>query len=60
MTPTRKVSAAGIGGLVAIVAAWILTSAGIEVPGEVGAALGGIFSFAGGWIVRDAAPEETT
>lgn len=57
--PTRKVSAAGIGGAVATVAVWVLTLAtGVDVPAPVAVAIGAVCSFAGGYIVRDAAPEE--
>lgn len=47
MTPTAttRVSAVGIGGALAVLVAWGLSLAGIDMPAEPAAALGSVFSF---------------
>ena len=53
-TPTRKVTGAAAGGAAGVVVVWIIGLFGVDVPGEVGAALSTVMSFAGGYIVREA------
>lgn len=54
MTTPRKLSAAMIGAPVAIVTTWGFTTyTGIPVPAEVGAALGGIFTFVASVLIPD-------
>lgn len=51
MKPTRKVSAAGIGGAVSVLVIFIAQQFGVEIPGDVGAAIGTVAAFGLGWLV---------
>lgn len=51
--PTRKVTAAAIGGALASVIVWALSLAHIDVPAEVAAALATLCAFAAGYVVRE-------
>lgn len=44
-----KVAAAGVSGAAATVIVWVCAQLGLEVPGEVGAAIATLLAFAGGW-----------
>ena len=50
MAISPKVQSAGIGGAVARVIIWGAAAAGVEIPGEVGAAIATIVAFAAGYI----------
>lgn len=50
MTPVAKVTAAGLGGAVATLIVWVLTAAGLDVPGVVGTAFGTVCAFAAGYL----------
>jgi hypothetical protein len=50
MTPKTKVAAAGIGGAATTILLFILTQFSIEVPGDVGAAIATVISFAAGFL----------
>ncbi len=52
LKPQRKVTAAGLGGAIAIVAVWTAGQFGLEVPPEVAAAVSTIFSFVAGYLVK--------
>lgn len=49
LTPTSKVTAAGLGGAIVLVAIWIAGLFDVEIPAEVAAALTTLVSFAAGW-----------
>ncbi|WP_290630506.1 hypothetical protein [Aquisalimonas sp.] len=51
--PTRKVGAAGLGGAAAIVLAWALGLAGVDVPPEVSAAFATLLAFAAGYLTPE-------
>jgi len=51
--PTSKVSAAGLGGALGILAVWILGS-WVDVPKEAAAAIATVTSFASGWLIPEA------
>lgn len=51
MKPNRKVSAAGIGGAISVLVIFIAQELGVEIPGDVGAAIGTVCAFALGWLV---------
>lgn len=50
MKPQPKIAAAGIGGAVAVVAVWLMTLFGLDVPPEVAVALGAVLSFGAGYL----------
>lgn len=52
--PTPKVAAASLGGAASIVVVFVLTSLGVDVPGEVGSALATLFAAAAGYLTPDA------
>lgn len=45
-----KVQSAGIGGAIATLIVWAAALAGVDVPGEVGAAIATIAAFAAGYL----------
>ena len=52
--PTRKVGAAGLGGALAIILVWAVGAfTSVVIPAEVGTAIGTVFSFAAGWLVKE-------
>ena len=48
----RKVQAAGLGGALGIITVWLI-SFGVDVPGEVAAAISTVLSVAVGWFVPE-------
>lgn len=50
MKPTKKVNAAGLGGAIAVLVIFIAQQVGVEIPGDVGAAIGTICAFGAGWL----------
>ncbi len=48
--PQPKIAAAGFAGAVSTLIVWALSTRGVTVPGEVGAAIGTIVSFAAGYL----------
>jgi|694.fasta_scaffold136609_5 hypothetical protein len=50
MKPVPKVAAAGIGGAVATLIVYLASVAGVEVPGDVGAAIATVVAFAAGYL----------
>ena len=44
-TPDRKVGAGTLAGALAVILIWVLSLAGAEVPGAVGAAIATVFGF---------------
>ena len=50
MTPHPKVAAGGIAGAVTTVLVFVAAQLGVEVPGEVAAALTTIIGFAAGYL----------
>jgi putative flippase GtrA len=53
LAPKRKVASGGFAAALATVVIWILEAQGIEVPGQVGSALGGIVSFGTAYFVPE-------
>lgn len=53
LAPTRKVSAAGAGVVLAPVIAYGLTMAGVPITPEITAALGSLLSFAAAYLVKE-------
>ena len=53
MTPSRKMSAAAIGGAAATILIWGLSLASVDVPSTVGAAFGVICSFLAGYLTPE-------
>lgn len=51
--PTPKVAAAGATGAAAIVLIWLLAQFGIEMPGEVGAAVAVLLATGAGYLKTD-------
>lgn len=51
MKPTKKVSAAGIGGAISVLVIFVAQEFGVEIPGDVGAAIGTVAAFTLGWLV---------
>ena len=54
--PTRKVGAAAIAGAVVTLVAAALAQAGIQLSGDVAAALTTLVGLGVGWLVRERAP----
>jgi putative flippase GtrA len=50
MKPVPKVAAAGIGGAVATIVVYIASQVGVEIPGDVGAALATVVAFAAAYL----------
>lgn len=50
MTPQKKVAAAGIGGAATTILLFVLSQFSVEVPGDVGAAIATVISFAAGFL----------
>lgn len=50
MKPTKKVGAAGLGGAVSVLVIFVAQQFGVEIPGDVGAAIGTICAFGAGWL----------
>ena len=48
--PVPKVAAAGIGGAVATLIVYLASVAGVEIPGDVGAAIATVVAFAAGYL----------
>ena len=48
--PVPKVAAAGIGGAVATLIVYVAGLAGVEVPGDVGAAIATVVAFAAAYL----------
>ena len=53
LKPTAKVTAGGLGGAVAVLTVAVLGQFGIDLGGEVAAALTTLFSFAASYMVKD-------
>lgn len=53
MTPTRKITATGVSGAVAVVIVWALGLLGADVPAEVAAAIATICAFGAGYATSD-------
>lgn len=54
-TPTRKITAAGIGGAITIIVVWIAnTLASVAIPPEVASAFTTLITFGTGYLVKDA------
>lgn len=51
MKPSRKVGAAGIGGAISVLVIFTCQQFGVEIPGDVGAAIGTVCAFGLGWLV---------
>lgn len=51
--PQTKVSAATLGGAGATLLVWGFRLAGVEVPGEVAAAMATVVAFLSGYLVRE-------
>lgn len=51
MKPDRKVAAGGLAGALATVVVWVIGLFGVDVPGDVGAAIATILMFAVAYIV---------
>lgn len=51
LAPTRKVSAAGVGGSAGIVLVWVLGQLGIDMPVEVAGAVVALLAFGAGYLV---------
>lgn len=56
LTPTSKTTAAGATGAAAILIVWLLSQFGIEMPGEVGAAVGVLLAVVAAWIKAERRP----
>lgn len=56
ITPTSKTTAAGATGAAAIVIVWLLAQFGVEMPGEVGAAVAVLLTVAAAWIKAERRP----
>ncbi len=54
MIPQRKVAAGGVAGALAVLALWGLSSIGVEVSAEVGAAIATLIGFATAYMVPGA------
>lgn len=50
MKPTKKMSAAGLAGAVSVLVIFTCQQLGVEVPGDVGAAIGTVVAFVAGWL----------
>jgi hypothetical protein len=50
MKPVPKVAAAGIGGAVATIVVYIASQVGVEIPGDVGAAIATVVAFAAAYL----------
>lgn len=50
MRPVPKVAAAGIGGAVATITVYIAAQFGVEIPGDVGAAIATVVAFAAAYL----------
>jgi hypothetical protein len=58
MLPKAKVLAAALGGALATIVVWVIqTYGGIEIPGDVSAALATIFAFVVGYLTPEPFPE---
>ena len=55
MTPSTKVTAAGLGGALAVLLVWVLGLVGADPPATVAAALTTLCSFAAGYLVKEPA-----
>ncbi len=54
--PTRKMSAVAVGGAIATVVVWLTeTLASLDVPNTVAVAVGVIFAWLCGYIIKDSA-----
>lgn len=52
-TPTSKVTAAGVGGAVAVLISWVLGLFGIDLPPEAAAAIALLLSAGAGYVTRE-------
>lgn len=52
-TPTSKVTAASVGGAVAVLIAWVLGLFGIDLPAEAAAAIALLLSAGAGYATRE-------
>lgn len=50
MKPVPKVAAAGIGGAVATIVVYVAAQFGVEIPGDVGAAIATVVAFASAYL----------
>jgi len=53
MKPTPKVASAGIAGAAVTIVVWLIGLLGVEIPGEVAAALAAVFAFVAGYLIPD-------
>lgn len=53
MKPEPKISAAGIGGSIAVVLVWGLGQFGVDMPPEVAASVATLLAFAAGYLRHD-------
>lgn len=51
--PSRKVGSGALAGAITVVVVWAAGTQGVDIPGEVGAAISTIFAFLTGYIVKD-------
>lgn len=56
LTPTSKTTAAGATGAASIVLVWTLAQFGIDMPGEVGAAVAVLLTVAAAWFKAERRP----
>lgn len=50
MKPVPKVGAAGIAGAISVLVIFVAQQFGVEVPGDVGAAIGTVVAFTAGYL----------
>jgi hypothetical protein len=53
LVPTRKVGAAGVGGMAAVILVWVAGLLGLDVPPEVATAFAGLLAFGAGYLVPE-------
>lgn len=53
--PTRKVTAAGLGGALTVIIVFVINSLGTEVPGEVASAITTVVTFLAGYFIKERA-----
>lgn len=54
LTPTRKIAGSGLAASISIILVWAFSLAGVDVPGEVGAAFTAVATVITGYFVKDA------
>jgi hypothetical protein len=53
LTPTRKVTAAGIAGAATIALIWALSLVGVDVPAEAATAISALLAFGAGYLIPE-------